>query len=224
MKLAPINKNEAVRYLVYGKNLPDENISNMIDKCELVLRNDLNPSYVYKIFGKEITAGGNIKLSGSHVIFYGSDINKHLDKCDKILLLCATLSQQADKIIRLAQISNITEALIYDALSSAAVEQVCDTACEEVYSKFPGYFQTKRFSPGYGDFPLDVQKEFLEITDATRKTGMTVNDGNILIPMKSVTAVIGLSDQKLLQKNTGCCCCPLNKSCSYRKEGTNCGF
>ena len=224
MKLAPINKNEAVRYLRYGKNLPDENISKMINKCELVLRNSLSPSYVYKIFGKEITSDGNIKLSGSHVIFHGNDIKHHLDKCDKILLLCATLSPQADKLIRLAQISNITEALIYDALSSAAVEQVCDTACEEVYLKFPQYFQTKRFSPGYGDFPLNVQKEFVEITDAARRTGVTVNNSDILIPMKSVTAVIGLSDQKLPQKNTGCCCCPLNKTCSYRKEGTNCGF
>ena len=56
-----------------------------------------------------------------------------------------------------------------------------------------GYYVRPRFSPGYGDFSLEVQSAFLEMTDATKLIGITLTDGGIMVPEKSVTAVIGLT-------------------------------
>ena len=45
---------------------------------------------------------------------------------------------------------------------------------------------------GYDDFPLEGQKKFLEILDASKRVGVCVNSSMMLTPTKSVTCVIGL--------------------------------
>ena len=66
--------------------------------------------------------------------------------------------------------------------------------------------------------------QFLDLRDASRKIGVTVTDRLILIPRKSVTAVIGISEKEIPQKRRGCSCCNMRKTCPYRKRGEHCGF
>jgi cobalamin-dependent methionine synthase I len=54
---------------------------------------------------------------------------------------------------------------------------------------------TMRYSPGYGDWNLDVQPEILATLDSGR-IRLTSNISHILIPEKSVTAIIGIKDKK----------------------------
>ena len=56
----------------------------------------------------------------------------------------------------------------------------------------PGH--TFRFSPGYADFPLEVQPKLLEILDAPRRIGLTVSPSLLLIPTKSVTCILGVGE------------------------------
>lgn len=51
-----------------------------------------------------------------------------------------------------------------------------------------------RFSPGYGDCPLTAQRSIVDALNATRLIGLTVTPTSLLMPTKSVTAVIGLFD------------------------------
>ena len=56
---------------------------------------------------------------------------------------------------------------------------------------------TPRFSPGYGDLPIELQRDFLTLLDASRKIGLTATESSMLVPSKSITALIGIrSDQK----------------------------
>jgi cobalamin-dependent methionine synthase I len=48
-----------------------------------------------------------------------------------------------------------------------------------------------RFSPGYGDWTLDAQKDFFKWLDL-QKLGMSLTSGLALIPEKSVTALAGI--------------------------------
>ena len=85
-------------------------------------------------------------------------------------------------------------------------------------------FMTWRFSPGYGDLPITIQREFVRVTDAEKRIGLTVNEGGILLPRKSVTAIIGLSKEPIPKQRRGCAYCNMNKTCQFRKGGTHCGF
>ncbi len=60
---------------------------------------------------------------------------------------------------------------------------------------FMGSAGNWRFSPGYGDCPLSAQRSIVNsVLNATRLIGLTVTPTSLLIPTKSVTAVIGLFD------------------------------
>lgn len=223
ISLKSIDKNEVYRYLGYKDSIPDEKVCEIIDECEQKLLKEISPRYIYRIFDAE-KAGEKIVLKNVPDILKGNDISRHLDGCEKIVVFAATLTEKADKIIRAAQINDMPYAVIFDRVANAAIEQVCDEIEKEAIKSFPGYFQTWRFSPGYGDFPLEIQNELLKLIDAPKKIGLTLTDSLLLIPQKSVTAVFGISKNKIDKKNQSCNICNLRESCTFRKGGTHCGF
>ena len=114
-------------------------------------------------------------------------------------------------------------AVLLDALGSSFVEAGCDGTEEEISARFPALHRTDRFSPGYGDLPLDLQPALCAALDAQRRLGLTVTDSLLLNPVKSVTAVIGLSPTPQPARIRGCGYCNFRENCQFRKEGTTCG-
>jgi len=84
-------------------------------------------------------------------------------------------------------------------------------------------YLTDRFSPGYGDLPLEVQPALLEAAQAHR-IGVTAAPSLMMIPQKSVSALIGLSDRPQMARIRGCAFCRMNQTCTLRKAGKSCGF
>ena len=118
---------------------------------------------------------------------------------------------------------DMARAAVMDFCGSAWAESVCDEAEAEIRSRFPGKYCTDRFSPGYGDLPLNLQADFLRVLDAGRKLGITANESFLLLPCKSVTAIVGLSDRPQGAKIRGCAYCAMREECAYRKDGKFCG-
>ena len=109
-------------------------------------------------------------------------------------------------------------------MSSDVIAQVANIGEELIVSENPTHYTTWRFSPGYGDYPIELQSDFLRLLDAPRKIGLCTNNNSILTPTKSVTAVMGLSENPVDRKRRGCQSCNLAKTCKFRKAGTHCGF
>lgn len=57
-----------------------------------------------------------------------------------------------------------------------------------------GLFLKPRYSPGYGDFALESQKEIFARLECAKRIGLTLTDTMLMVPFKSVTAVIGVTD------------------------------
>lgn len=55
-----------------------------------------------------------------------------------------------------------------------------------------------RYSPGYGNLDISIQRELLKSLDAERTIGLTASSHNILIPRKSVTAIIGVIPKEVV--------------------------
>ena len=55
-----------------------------------------------------------------------------------------------------------------------------------------------------------------------KRLGLTVTAEHILIPRKSVTAIIGLADHPLKKGARGCATCRMRETCMFRKGGTHC--
>jgi len=96
--------------------------------------------------------------------------------------------------IRQASVARLSEAVILDKMAGITIDMLCDFAILKATARLPGRRILPRYSPGYGDFPLEVQSDFLHITDAGRRIGLFVTDSDILTPQKSITAVAGVME------------------------------
>ncbi len=208
---------EALRYLGYGKHMPDEKTKELLLLCAKQLQETMQGKIVYRVFDLY-----NGQVQNCAFSLKGQAIARHLQNCDKIIFLCATLSAGVDLLIRRKQITGMAEAMITDSIASAVIEQVCDKAEEIILKDFPDYEHTTRFGLGYGDFPLSGQKQFLEVLDAQKRVGVCVNSSMMLTPSKSVTCVIGLGHHLTTSGRKDCEMCNLKDKCQFRKEGRNC--
>jgi len=221
--LNSVDKSQAFRYMGYADENVPENIMKITEVCEKRLLENITPSSVFRLFDIEFCDDG-VKLCGSNFTMLGNDIVNHLEGCNKAVLVCATLGMGADKLIKQLSVSELTEGFITDALASAAIEQVCDNTENEIRQKLSDKYMTWRFSPGYGDFPIIQQKDFLAVTNASKTIGLNLSESGMLIPSKSVTAVIGISEKPLDKKRQGCLNCNMRDRCSFRKRGVRCEF
>lgn len=211
--LEKLNRSEAIRYLGGAGIQMNDQMEVLMDECEKMVLEKAAPKFLY------------IELDlPCDVIMGGRDIANHLDGCEKAILMCATLGAEIDKLIRINQISDMAKAVVLDSFSSVAVEQVCNRVDEIIAEKYAGYNMTFRFSPGYGDYPISLQQDFLRMLDAPRKIGLTTNDNYLLMPTKSVTAVLGLSKNPIERKKRGCAICNMRGKCRFRKNGEHCGL
>lgn len=208
-----LNYSEAVRYLGDARVKMNDTMEALLKECEEQVLSVAEPKYLYKI----------IDLPCEELIM-GEDIQKHLAGCQQAVLLCATLGVGIDRMLRIEQVKDMSKAVVLDTLASVAIEQVCQKFDAFIAETFPDRYQTFRFSPGYGDYPIEMQKYFLTELNAPKKIGLTTNDNYLLIPTKSVTAVCGLSDTELPKRKRGCATCNLKGSCNYRQRGDHCGF
>lgn len=221
MKLTAVNRAEAFRYMGMRGEIP-ETISSLADECENRLIASASPKFHWVYADIAAVSESTVTLAEHKLILRGKDISEHLSGCFGTALLCATIGDGVDKLLRTIQAEDMTKALTADALASAAVEQVCDIAEKEIGERFADKFTTWRFSPGYGDFPLECQEDFLSAVNAMRTVGVCVNSGGLLTPTKSVTAVIGISDKPIPQKRRGCMTCTIRDKCNFRKNGGHC--
>ena len=152
------------------------------------------------------------------------DLKAHLTGCNRAAVFCATLGAEADALIRRAERLDMGRALTLDCCASAAVEEACGQIEGELQGKFPGCSFPFRYSPGYGDLPLEVQGPLLDLLDAPRRAGLCATANHLLTPRKSVTAILGVSSGEIEKKNRSCLGCPAQGSCQYRKAGGHCGI
>lgn len=213
MKPDDLDRAEILMFL----NTPelDDNLSAMLDACTEKLCAAAQPRTIYRVLPVEHTAEG-VTLGG--LPLQGQDIALHLTGCKEAVLLAVTLSAPVDALIRRASVTDMTQAVMYDAIAGAAVERVCNDLEAEIRAKYPYPYYTARFSAGYGDFPITQQGALVRLLDATRKIGLTVTPAQTLVPMKSVTAVIGMShepvrDARRFGCGNSCAECPYNESC-----------
>lgn len=218
-RLTGLDRGEALRYLGYhGGALPADAEAD-IERCEQLLMKSVRPRAVWRRF--DLTADGYFGDTGFRPA--GDDIRAHLAGCEAVILMAATLGGEADALVRRAQVKSMADAMILDACASAAIENVCDNLCADLVAEFAPLRLTDRFSPGYGDLPLSQQGDIFRLLDITRRIGVTLTESGLMLPQKSVTAIIGLSPGPVKKRPRGCEGCNLYDTCAFRKDGNSCG-
>ena len=203
---------DVLRYLGHrGQTLTPElgeRIVRMSERCEEVAR----PARVWRGFAPEALA------------LPGDDIATHLEGAVEVVLMAVTLGHGIDReLLRLSHTDPLDQ-VIFDACATAAVERLAD-ACEaqiRATAHERGLYCSWRFSPGYGDLPLDVQPLVLARLDAARRLGITLTPSNLMVPTKSVTAIVGTHPTPQPGLASSCSACSLRPHCALRERGVTC--
>lgn len=187
-----------------GKTGPlDPRLLHQMERAADQIEKSASARYIYNVFELIREEEGPISLKGSSLRLPGKDIASLLKECSRCILLTVTIGGTVDRILRRAQISDMADAVLLDFCASSAAEDLCGrihSDLEEEYEK-KGLYLTDRFSPGYGDLPIGLQSEICRVLQTDKRLGLTVNSGNMLIPSKSITAVIGISHRPQPKKS-----------------------
>lgn len=222
--------NEAMRYI--GMPQRSSKIYSLIEHEEMevqvkkgfnLLEKIAESRVIYQKF--DVTCDKeSVKLEGTSCQILSKDLVKLLAHSKQCVMMAATLGMEVDRQIGLKQRVDMLEAVVLDACASVLIDKVCDDIESELISNLePNQNLTMRFSPGYGDVPLEASEDFLDILMAPKKIGLTLTHSQMLVPTKSITAIIGLSSQKE-NRQKSCGNCNLVKTCAYRKRGEQCGL
>ena len=193
-----VNIREVYRYLGYGADTPDDDISSLVKDVLDNLTNLVKPKYIYKIYSCSTSESGVfLESPKGKLVFDSRNLAANLAQCSKVVLLAATLGIEADKLLQKYEILNMTKAAIIQACGAACIEAYCDILqeriCETCSADGNLFYLKPRFSPGYGDLPLQYQKTIFDELECTKRIGLTLTDSLLMYPTKSVTAFIGLT-------------------------------
>ena len=144
------------------------------------------------------------------------DLRQHLEGCGEILLFACTAGAETDRRIARAKLQSPAKGLLMHAIGAQQVEGGCDRLCRRLAEAFPDRQLTDRFSPGYGDLPIELQRDVFRVLECARWIGLTLNESLMMSPTKSVTAIVGLGCGAA-RESAGCRACG-KTDCLYRKE------
>lgn len=217
--ITTIDKSETKRYAGLSKVNFDE---NLIDKACLEAQLLGNAKGIWEIY--DYNNKTHTIESAQPIQIQGRIVQRHLQSATKIAVLAVTVGEEIEQAVTNHFKQNAyTHSVLLDAAATTAVEMAADAMEKSIKqtARAKGYQTVMRFSPGYGDWDIKFQPEMLHLTGA-HKIGISLTDSMMLIPRKSVTAIIGLVpngvDCTVTEKHS---CGSCNKlDCLARKESS----
>lgn len=203
--MSEIDWKEARRYLGLHKpgGVVDETLETQLADCGRELTAIARPRGVWRRFplslGDKLVEVAGMRVESFH-------LRRHLEGCAEASLFAATLGPEVDRLLRRSAVVDMSRAVMVQACAASLLETYCDECCDKIAAEVAGegLFLRPRFSPGYGDFPVVFQRALLEAVEAPKRIGLSATESMMLVPTKSVTAVVGLTRDDKNCRAGGC--------------------
>ena len=208
---------EAVRYLGYGNHAVDEDTLLLIESSFQELSEAADKRIVYRIFNLCLADGDELMIDGLKIKSHS--LSRNLKGYESVFLLGATLGTRVDLLLRRYAVGEMARSVTLQACAAALLEEYLDEWQEERRAELAetGQYLRPRFSPGYGDFSILCQEPILRMLDTAKTIGLSMTDGYMLTPSKSVTALAGISREETPCHSKGCEECG-KTDCLYRRD------
>lgn len=193
----------------------DDSFDKLIDECIAEAEPLLSYRVCYTIL--DVNRIGEILHFGT-VSTVSKAIKKAVNNADRILLFAATVGAPFDRLIQRYSKFSPSKTLILQAIGAERVEGLCDAFCAKTSNDLTASKKrlTRRVSPGYGDIPLDMQRDIFVLLDCPRKIGLTLDESLLMSPSKSVTALCGITTGGDICEQEKCSDCD-KTDCDYRQ-------
>ncbi|MEG0283271.1 MAG: vitamin B12 dependent-methionine synthase activation domain-containing protein [Erysipelotrichales bacterium] len=204
-----LDYNEILRYLGYEGEL-DNATKEMIDKGLEVVEKYASFKHIYRIYDLELRKN---EIEFNNLVIPSRVLPNYFVNCKQILILGATLGLELDKQIKKLEITDMSLALVVNAVATEYMEKNLEKLCHDIEEDNKYY--TSRFSIGYHDVSITHQPDLIKMIDATKLIGINVLESYLMVPSKSVSAMIGISDQPIEKQRAKCANCLPNGKCSF---------
>lgn len=191
-----IDRSEVLRYLGYSRIDINDEVIELIEPVISEARKYIKPRACYRRFDISLGENDVILLPYGEVTSHHLSIN--LKGCRGVYFMAATIGAEFDRLMLRFRVSSMARAAILQAIGATAVEELCDRLCENLKKQSIGQGENirARYSPGFGDYGLTNQIGVFKALAPEKHTGITLNDSLIMSPEKSVTALIGIEENK----------------------------
>ena len=165
----------------------NELLEQCIDECNGCFSYNICYTELPVSFNGELTRFGGIETASK-------SLESALNGCESVIVFAATVGIGIDRLIKKYSVTSSSKAVMLQAIGAERIESLCDCFCEDLKGELAekGFSLKPRFSAGYGDFPLECQRDIFALLDDGRRIGLCLNSGLLMSPTKSVTAVIGI--------------------------------
>jgi hypothetical protein len=223
-----INKKNVFRYLGYKNNYVDKLTLDRTNEIIIEIEGNIIGNYIFKEYKIIENKNNKIVLENSSIKLDGINISKLLIDSKRIYILACTLGIKAERYISKKSYISAVDGLIADACMSDLTEYYTDE-CQNEIEKLINIDEkpTFRYSPGYGDLKLNVQKNIVDELNTNRIIGLNITDTFILTPRKSIIAILGIENKNSKFKKNhrwgidSCINCKLYESCNFKKDYIN---
>lgn len=184
----PIDRAEILRYA--GCKEENEEISALIKKC----LDEVLEKLKYKVCYRELSVStdGGVCDFGSFSV-KSEALAKALAGCRRCIVFAASIGLEPDRLISKYGRLSPSKALIFQAIGAERIEALCDAFCGDIAREY-GAEVKPRVSAGYGDIPLDCQKNIFAVLGPEKRIGLTLSESLLMMPTKSVTAFVGIKE------------------------------
>ncbi len=179
-------RREILRYA--GCREADRGTLALLESCLLEIKVQLAFRVCYETFP--------VDIQGSCCDFGAFSLNsaqlaEHLSACKNVIVFGATIGIEIDRLIQKYSRISPAKALMFQAIGTERIETLCDTFCEFLKAEQKLSLRP-RFSPGYGDLPLETQRDIFARLNCEKQIGLFLNESLLMSPTKSVTAFLGI--------------------------------
>ena len=196
----PINYSEILRYASAKES--SEVVDELIEDCISELDDLLSFKICYGVFkvennvfdiGSEITYSCNLSFTKT----VSKDLYTNLKDCSEFIVFASTIGLEIDRLIRKYSHISPAKAVVLQAYGAERIESLCNVFIDDIKKEdfMTGKVMHPRFSPGYGDLSINIQKDIFKVLDCSKHIGLSLNNNLLMSPSKSATAIIGIEKE-----------------------------
>lgn len=208
-----LNKKEVLRYACASG--AEEAFSSLLDSCIQEAKDALEPKLVYERVPVKVLSGA---VHFPDFCVSSENLSKNMASCEETIIFAITLGFKTERLLSKNRL-DMSRLVFINAALTAFAESLLNDFFFGLKEKLKeeNKFLRPRFSPGYGDFSLEHQKDIFSSLNLTKTLGMTLTENLFMLPSKSVTGVSGISFKNENCLSEGCEICKKRDTCSFSR-------
>ena len=183
------DKKMACRFMGYKSTALSVEMADVYEECLESYMSVAEPKAVVR--KTSVLFGENDEVIFDFGTVKSESLRKNLEGCKSAYVFAATVGIGVDRMMKRLSVTSKAEMMVFSCIASSGIECWCDFINEKLAEN---HALKPRFSPGYGGVSLEIQKDIFRFLEAEKMLGLTLTDSLLMVPVKSVTAFIGIAE------------------------------